>query len=251
MPTLFDPQTFFRKVSHYASQGRGLFRIPNLPVGFYNNLNRNNGLNSAKGNVDTLQSGKNLLENGIVASAFSIPSSTLATLSPYSYTGPTVQMPYNQQFNNLDVTFLLMGKSREEAASLYYLFMKWHELIAGPRPFRGSSEFNSTNAGLQVKSNHTMFALEYYDNYTCESSIEVFSPTSSTLFPALPSNESDITTQKVLEVRYTEMYPQAIQQMALSWDNPDVPLSLSVSFAFHYAHVYRPSTSTVTMSAEA
>lgn len=227
---LFTPEKFFNQLNHYSSQGRGLFRLKKLPDCFYNGST----IDETKVNKSVVEEGKKILESGIAAQSFSIPNSTLATISPYSYIGPTVQIPYTQQFGNLDVTFLLIGKNLLQAQSLYYTLTKWQELIAGPRPhISDSSDF--------VQSNRTMFAVEYYDNYVSEAKVQVFSPTVGG--DAL----DEIKTKRTIEIHYTELYPISIQAMALSWDSPDTPLSLSVSFAFHYAHPIIPSDNNVMM----
>lgn len=229
----FNPQAFFEKTTHYASQARGLFqltRLPNcLPI-----VTGNAFLDSGK-----LTQAKNLLTSGIVASGFSLPSFSLNTFDPFSYTGPTKKIAYGQMFNDIDVTFQLMGTTLEEARSLYYFFSKWHEAIAGPVHTQRSGSLSGDNPELtdiqyNVISDNTMFSVQYYDNYITDGLLTVYSPNN---YNPLATGARAVAPRKVVQIFLTELYPITILQSALSWESQDAPLQLSVSFTFHYASV--------------
>lgn len=235
---LFNPQAFFEKTAHYASQGRGLFRLTRLPFCLDIYDRDSPAFNNGFINQDKIRSAFSLLKNGIVASSFSLPSFSLGTFDPFSYTGPTKKMAYGQMFNDIDVTFLLMGKTPVEARSLYYFFIKWHEAIGGPRhTSRDASQTNNqelVNYNYKVISDNTMFVTEYYDNYICDALLSVYSP--NVLDPDA-SFMSALEPKEMIGLYLTEVYPSTILQSAVSWESQDAPIQLSLTFSFHYAHI--------------
>lgn len=210
---IFDPTEFFTKSAHYASQGRGLFTISRLPHVF------------DMLPVDRqLIVGKNLLATGVLAKSVTIPAQQLATYEAHAYHGPTFKIAYGQVFDDsLTVEFLLMNDQREFAGALYHTFTKWQALIAGPEDSSGD---------YTVHSDSTKFGVRYYEEYCVDADVKIFSPTSD------PDGSSP-----EIHVKYTEVYPITIGSLATSWESADAPLTLSVTFAYHYAQPQKKSGS--------
>ena len=201
---IFNPQTFFQKTANYASQGRGEFKLTNLPPVL--------SADAVSPTIGAFEAGS-LLTRGIVAKTVSSPGSTLATFEAFSYSGPTRKHPHTQIFGPMTVEFYLMGADRGEAQSLYHTFLSWHEAIAGPR-----QDINSVNQ--DVRSDSTYFAIEYYDAYTVDAEFKVYSPQD-------PDNA-------IIYNKYFELYPITVGGIQTSWESPDAPLTLSVEFEFYY-----------------
>lgn len=212
MPATFNPQEFFDQTANYASAARGAFTIPAM----------------AKPGTDAslkcfapvladprIAAGTLMLAKGLVAKGFSIPSVSLGTYQPTSHMGPTTKKPYGMFFSDITVDFHLMGQTLVEAKSLYFTFNTWLELIAGPRHF-------PTDHDHSVRSDSTYFSVAYYDDYNTQGIAEIYSPTSD-------------PNEPLIKISYSEMYPIAIGALQTSWDSKDTPLSLSVTFAYHYA----------------
>ena len=106
-PAKFGSQEFFEKTAFYGSQGRGLFKIDQLPATIDNYV-----LSGAKGIASNykqqlINRAQILLRDGIVAKNISSPSSTLATFEEFSYIGPTRKHPHTQIFGPITVEFYL------------------------------------------------------------------------------------------------------------------------------------------------
>jgi len=229
--TSFRPDAFFAKTAHFASQGRGLFTLtPNLAT---------DRVDDGKHVLDVTQptsrsydtakitQGLELLRTGLVAKNFSVPSLQLNTYEPFSYMGPTKKMPYGMQFSDLEVEFYLMGASSSEASALHYLFSRWMEGIAGPRT--GSNDFEVRDSDMPI-SDGTVFEVEYYNNYIADGQIRIYSPVDSV-------SEEIASPQVITLVKFSELFPIALGPLQLSWESPDAPLSLSVTFAYYYHRV--------------
>ena len=204
----FNPLNFFNRLSTYASQARGTFKILNIPEMW----------ESEASNYPAFDR----LKNGIVATGFTIPTQQLSTYSPFSYNGPTIDVPHTQIFTDLDVQFILTGTSIAEANELYYTFTKWQEEIAGLKTFSRVSVGDKVPVSLTGDS---VFLSRYYSDYIVQASMEVYSPSG----------------EKTIEIIYHECYPKTIGSLQTSWESPDVPLSLTVSFGYYYPVVTRLS----------
>lgn len=233
----FDITGFFAKTSEFASQGRGSFTLsPDLKPGAVRShhvlYRETNGIDR-----NLMDAGINLLSSGIMAKRFSIPALQLNTFEPTSFMGPTRKMPYGQQFSDLEVEFYLMGQNRTEARSLYYMFSRWIEGIAGPRP-QGTPGTSGTNPSSFIPmrdneapvSDSTVFDIEYYSNYHATATAEIYSPNVDPPNKPIP----------LIQVKFSELFPINIGALQASWDSPDAPLTLSVTFAFYYARVLAP-----------
>ena len=203
-PNITRIQNFFERFANYASQARGTFTIYEPP---FMKEPQYLGLFSKD------------LETGIAATGFTIPTQQLTTYAPFSYNGPTIDIPHTQIFTDLDVQFILSGKTASEAAKIYQTFARWQEYIAGYRIVEGLYDLDPTPSSLSGKS---AFSTAYYDDYVTNAIITVDSP-----------NDSNI-----VRVEYSECYPKSIGSLQTSWDSPDAPLSLSVTFGYYYARVY-------------
>lgn len=205
----FNPQEFFIKTAHYASQGRGLFKLTKpVPV-----------LTNQGSLVDM---GWSLLSSGIVAKSVSMPGYNLATFEEFSYIGPTRKHAHTQIFGSITVEFLLIGSSLEEAKAVYHTFLVWQEKIAGAR-------WGANESDRGAVSDSTFFAIEYYDDYVSEADVQVFPPTIS-------PKGADTLPSPIIHNKYREIYPQALGGLTTSWDSQDSPLSLSVTFEFFHTN---------------
>lgn len=206
MALSFNPQTFFEKTGYYASQGRGVFTLGAKPAVL------TTGLSTAQ--ATTVNLAWNLLSSGQMAKSINMPGFTLNTFEEYSLIGPTRKPAHAQVFGPVTVDFYLMGESKTEAASIYNTFVLWHEKIAGP-DFEGATS-NS------LVSDATPFSIAYYDDYTTTASAKLFAPTDITM--SIP----------IIHNKYYEIFPQALGGLTTSWDSPDAPLTLSVTFECYY-----------------
>lgn len=241
--TSFRPDEFFAKTAHFASQGRGLFTLtPDTAKATQGAVDDGGHIldtttTSRDYNKAKITEGLALLSRGLVAKNFSIPSLQLNTYEPFSYMGPTKKMPYGLQFSDLEVEFYLMGSSPSEAGSLHYLFSRWMEGIAGPRvgPRGGSNEFSVPDSDMPT-SDATVFEVEYYNNYIASAEIRIYSPTDEVL-PTTNNVTPPPKPQVITLVKFSELFPIALGPLQLSWESPDAPLSLSVTFAYYYHRV--------------
>lgn len=201
-------QNFFERFANYASQARGTFTIYEPPF---------------MKNPPYLDFFSKDLETGIAATGFTIPTQQLTTYAPFSYNGPTIDIPHTQIFTDLEVQFILSGKTADTAAKIYQTFSKWQEYIAGytPRKKEDVSEYGLNPIPSSI-SGTSAFSTAYYDNYVTNAIITVDSP-----------NDNNI-----IRVEYSECYPKSIGSLQTSWDSPDTPLLLSVTFGYYYARVY-------------
>lgn len=222
-PLPFNPQNFFNNSLHYASQARGQFSLTKTPPIFLGAE-----IQKRKFNVDSINNGIRLLTEGVLAISFTTPSFGLMQHDGFSYTGPTKAIAHTQQFGDLSVEFLMMGKTVEEARSIFYVISRWHEAIAGARR---SGEESLTSDGNIDRSDTTPFDVEYYDNYIAEAETAVFGPYDST-------TSTSASRQHILNVKYTELYPTSIQAMNFAWSQTETPISFTVTFSFYYAKTY-------------
>ncbi len=199
MTDIFNPQKFFDKASHYASQGRGLFTLlGERPLCIPKNT--------------TTNAGWGLLSQGIMAKSVQTPGHNLATFEEFSFSGPTRKHAHTQLFGALTVEFFMMGRTPEEARSIYQTFVSWHEGIAGPD--------NLKNQVNRVPiSDSTLFSIAYYSDYVSEAELKIFSP---------------MTESPIIHDKFYEIYPQAIGGINTSWESQDVPMTLSVTFEYFY-----------------
>jgi len=206
---IFDAQEFFTKTAYYASQGRSLFRLTERPKVL--STNQNDPL------VDT---GWKLLTTGLMAKSVTLAGYNMATFEEFSYIGPTRKHAHTQLFGPITVEFFLMGQSLLEAQAIHHTFLVWQEKIAGAR-------FASDEVDRGARSDSTFFALAYYDDYVCEAEVEIFAPT---------VNGTTNTLQAVIHNKYREIWPQALGGLSPSWESPDAPLTLSVTFEFFHTN---------------
>lgn len=228
-PLTQNPSDFFTRTAHFASLGRGQFSLSGTPAIFTSGTpvgdKHLEGLNQQK-----ISMALETLKTGWAAKSITIPAMGLMEHEAFTYGGPTKSIAYQQNFSSLDVEFLLMGKTLTEAQSLYYFFSRWIEAIAGPGKRGGTVDENYVAA-----SDSVAFDVEYYDNYITNADIAVFSPSAhQAITPIAPGV---FQPKPVLELSLTEVYPKSVQQIQLSWDSADSPLSLFVSFGFYYAKV--------------
>lgn len=204
----FNPSDFFNKTEYFASQARGKFTVV-LPTDHFLSSTPSTG---------PISIGKGLLAGGLLAKQASVPSVQLNTYEPTSFMGPTRKHAYGMQFSDLSVEFYLMGKSKNEAYSLYYFMYKWLEGIAGPRQGTAADEVVDDQ---MPRSDSTSYDVRYYENYIAEATLEFYSP-----------NDSASPTMKI---KYSELFPIDISGLQYSWESSDTPLTMSVTFAYHYS----------------
>lgn len=206
VPANFNPQAFFDKTAYYASQGRGLFTLNQRPKFF------------PLGGDPLVDIGWKLVssetaDGGLMAQSINMTGYNLATFEEFSYIGPTRKHPHTQIFGPMTVEFLLMGQTIEEAMAVNHMFLKWQEKIAGAR-------WDNGTADRIARSDSTFFAIEYYDNYTSDAEVKIYSPQN----PDKP----------IIWNHYQEIYPQALGALSTSWESPDAPMSLSVTFEYFH-----------------
>jgi hypothetical protein len=219
MANIFDPNEFFQKTAYYASQGRGLFTLTKLPT-----------VLTKAGYKDNSEAW-NLCTKGLMAKSISTPGYNLATFEEFSYIGPTRKHAHTQIFGPITVEFFLMGQTRDEAESLFELFTVWQEQIAGAR-------FAAGEIARGSRSDSTFFAIEYYNNYVSEATIQIFSPHINATEPSNSKTaftDIDKTPTPVISIRYYEVWPQAISGFNTSWESQDAPMTLSVTFEYFHA----------------
>lgn len=214
MATFNPNDEFFSKTKYFASQARGKFTVT-LPPG---TPERPGHFLLSPLPTGLLLSGKTLLEKGLLAKQASVPSVQLNTYEPTSFMGPTRKHAYGMQFSDLSVEFYLMGKDKDEAYSLYYFMYKWLEGIAGPRQGTAADEVVDDQ---MPRSDSTSYDVRYYENYIAEATLEFYSP-----------NDSASPTMKI---KYSELFPIDISGLQYSWESSDTPLTMSVTFAYHYS----------------
>lgn len=211
-----NTREFFEKTAHFASISRAKFYIRTFPSCL--NIEKIQERYNEE-ELDLIYKAKQLLQTGIVAKSTTLPQQSLIQENGFSYGGPTRKHPVVQQFNDIDVEFLLMGSNVNEARSIYFLFSEWQKLIAGPRNIRNTEI---------PRSDSTAYAIEYYDNYIAEAEISIFSPTVSANFET--GGNVPIITNK-----YSELYPVSIGSIFTSWDSTDIPASLTITFCYYYS----------------
>jgi hypothetical protein len=198
----FNPLTFFHNTAAYASQGRGVFFIGNLPVIFQNEL----------------AAVPHLLSNGIAAKGFAVPAQQLGTYEPFSYNGPTTKHAWGQIFTDIDIEFLLIGSSSQEAQDMYRFFTRWQELIAG----------TDNTDYITSGSEYDGFSVSYYNDYFTNATAIIHSPSGT----------------PIISVEFREIYPITIGPLQTSWESPDAPISFTVTFTFFYPVVTKLDNST-------
>ena len=226
MVNIFNPETFFLKTGHYASQGRGLFKLVTLPAvlggapgvpSFFKLRDEERG---------AIKIGWELLSTGIMAKSAQTPGHNLATFEEFSFSGPTRKHAHTQMFGPLTVEFFMMGKTPEEARSIYQTFVLWHEGIAG-------AQLSGNEASRTPLSDSTLFAVEYYDSYVSEAELKLFSPM---------VNPIDVNKEPtpIIHNKFHEIYPQAIGGLNTSWESQDAPMTFSVTFEYVYTSSILP-----------
>lgn len=213
----YPNDSFFSKTEYFASQARGEFTVT-FPTSHF--------LSSATG---ILATGKGLLAGGLMAKQANLPSMQLNTYEPVSFMGPTRKHAYGLQFSDLTVEFYLMGNNAQEAYSLYYLMNRWMEGIAGPRetppppppPAAPPPPPPDTikNNELPV-SDSTSYDVRYYNEYIADGAIKLYAPNSTTA---------------IMHIKYSELFPIDISGLQYSWESTDTPITMSVTFAYHYS----------------
>ena len=189
----FSPGTFFTHATEFASQGRGVFLIPKQPK------------------IDT-GGWPVAISQGILAKGFHIPGRQLGTYPEFSYVGPTTKHAYGLIFPDIDVEFLLMGQTADDARAIYNTFCNWVHNIAGPeRP----GDPDSATA-------RDPFSAYYYNEYVTDA------------FGTIYSQSGEV----IVNVKFLELYPVSIGQIATSWESPDAPISFTVTFTYFYATVF-------------
>jgi len=277
-PLPFDTTAFFERTAHYASAGRGQFTLNRLPYVLQagNAAITDPAVQARLRNrfssfdIDKIFTAGSILKEGWAAKSITIPQMGLMTHPAYTFSGPTKSMAYLQNFGNLDVEFLMMGKTPDEARSLLYFFSRWQECIAGPRKQQfdfaraftnpPNNRVNVTERRQNVQtetdseistSDSIPFDVEYYDNYTTEAEIQVFSPSyapndanqqaiaTNPLLPPAGQTPAGTVPQAIISAKLTELYPLTINPITTNWDNGDTILSLIVSFHFYYLKILR------------
>lgn len=199
----FNPLQFFQRTAEFASTGRGMFKL-NQP-------------GSQKQALQDILGANNPIFEGYHAKGLNIPPQQLATHEPFSYNGPTTKHAYERIFSDMDVEFLLMGKTKEEATRLYQTFVDWHEYITGRRR---RTESTDKTRHIITSGTSSAFAVEYYNNYVTDGEGFIYSPTG----------------EVIIHVKFLEMYPVTIGALQTSWEGAETPLSLTVTFCFYYQY---------------
>jgi hypothetical protein len=220
----FNPSQFFAKTAQYASSGRGQFCLTKIPD-ILNPTSNKNLLSSM--NADYIDKASTNLMQGWLAKSFTTPMVDLQVHPAFSYSGPTKAMPFGQSCVTFDVEFLIMGQDLAEARSLYYFFHRWQEGICGPRrsPNPQNNSFAEQDDELS-QSDTIAFDVQYYDHYTADAELRIYSPNAS---------DQKANPESVIAIKFTELYPKSITQLNVSWENGDSPLTFYVQFAFYYA----------------
>lgn len=215
-PSNFNVDEFFRNTAHYASQGRGRFTllVPPLVLDAVTPNNRAGADLSAKEKT-TIDIAFPLLQRGLLAKTIADPGINLGTFEEFSFSGPTRKHAHSQIFGTLNVEFLLMGATLPHVRAIYDYFDLWMTRMVQPQFAPGTLDKIPTEDGQP-------FALEYYDNYTTQAQLEIFSPS------------YQLESTPVLTIQYFGLYPQALQGFSTSWDNQDAPITLSVTFELWY-----------------
>ena len=222
--TDLNTRQFFEKTAHFASLARTKFSIKRFPSCLEkDNLPASSQYTEDERNMFDIA--KRLLSDGILAKSVTLPQQSLMLDNGFSYGGPTRKHPLGQQFSDIDVEFLLMGSTVQEARSIYFLFSEWQKLIAGPRNIPSNEV---------PRSDSTAFAVEYYDNYVAEADISIFTPSISDSFKQENFYENGGRVS-IITNKYSELYPASIGSIFTSWDSTDSPASLSVTFCYYYS----------------
>ncbi len=223
----FDPNEFFQRAALYPSSARGQFTLNTLPEVlkdvdiFISNQGRNNNEFTVgeRINASHIQLGITQLQQGLTAYTGTVAPQTMATSDNFSYTGPGRKMPYNISYSDLEISFYLMGKTLEEAGSLYRTLTFWQEQIAGYRKRNSTATYTNAPKGSYTS---TFFSIEYYENFVGEAELNIYHQSN----PTVPVNKW----------RYYELYPIAIGAMPYDWGNQDQPMVLPVTFTYHYVN---------------
>ena len=215
-PTIFDPIKFFLRTKHYASQGRGLFRVTRRPLMFQTGIV-----------PQEIASTFDILSTGIAASTISLPARQLGTHTPSSFNGPTRKHAYVQVFADFDVEFMLSGRTVDEARDLYYGLTYWQQRIAGPSNL---NRFGIPQRTETPVSDSDMFGAAYYNDYVSDATVTVYSPMLSPTGEPVP----------IMLVDFTDIYPLTIGGTQLSWATADIPVSLPVTFTYFYSQSRSP-----------
>ncbi len=215
---LFDPTEFFLNTAHFASAGRGLFTLNRLPGMFQNSSTVPEPVSRA---FVTLM-------RGHAARTASLPARQLSTWGPASFNGPTRKHAYMQTFADIDVEFLVMGRTASHARELYYGLSYWQEAIAGP--IDRARFARPANPGVP-RSDTDAFGAAYYDDYVSDATVSIYGP----------SMRPDGDPLEIIRVDLFDVYPISIGQVQTSWDNADTPIALPVTFTFFYAQTRLPA----------
>ena len=198
MSSPFDPQEFFTNSANFLSQGRGLFKLNMAPA-------------CLSKPSDEIAHGLQLLQTGLVTKSFALPAQQLATYEGTTFQGPNRKIAHGIVFGDIGVTFLLMSKEERYVSAIYKTLIAWQLAAAGPLDPRES-----------VRSDTTQFGVRYYDDYVVDATATIYSPSSET-----PS----------ITVQYNELFPVTVGDIAVSWDNPDAPVTLTTTFAYHFSSI--------------
>ena len=226
----FNPQSFFESSAYYASQGRALFKFLNRPI----IGNRLKGIDWTVWNL-----GWDILMSGLAAKQSTLPMHQMHTHEAYALSGPTRKVPHTQFFSDLNVEFLLMGQTPDHARALYHTLTLWQELIAG-------GNFDTTQINKTPAPDVTHFTSSYFDDYTVDGELIIYAPQKRV-------GSSEMNGELImLHNKYLNTYPLSVGNITASWDMPDTPVLLDVTFTFYYAQsvistdISRESTATST-----
>ena len=230
MPTSlsFSPQAFFESTAYYASQGRAAFKFLNRPTV---------GGQLSGNNLMVWNLGWDILISGLAAKQSTLPMHQFATHEPYALSGPTRKVPHTQTFNDINVEFLLMGQTPNHARALYHTFTLWQELTAG-------ATFDVNQINQTPTPDVTHFTSAYFDDYTVGAELLIYAPQKRV--GAFPEGGELV----MLHNKYLNIYPLSVGNITASWDMPDTPVLLDVTFTFYYAQsvisddISRESTAT-------
>lgn len=164
-----------------------------------------------------------------MASSITIPGQQLGLYEAFSYSGPTRRQAHTQIFGDLEIEFLLMGNTPEQAREIYLLMTEWHEKIAGPH-VEGSQTQSLIPSIPTIDTD--AFNVEYYDNYVTNASIDIYSPmvSASTSKPIV-----------ILHNTYYGLFPVNVGALTTSWESPDAPMTLPVTFTYYYVRSTIPA----------
>jgi hypothetical protein len=123
--------------------------------------------------------------------------------------GPTENVPYSMQFNDITLNFIGDG-----AGEIYKFFYGWmHGIVNGDGQINSSRQSSAT--GLAP------YEVEFKENYKADIDITTY-------------NEQN---DKILEYRLYNAFPKIVPDVSLSWKDTDGYMQFGITFCFMHAEL--------------